>query len=444
MKSDRWISLSRRVYARLLYLYPNEHRLEYGASMLQLFTDQLRSAYRDEGGRGVFSLWLRTLLDLGVSALKEQFSSPHLTAGLLEAVPNAPLPWKGVALVLVPGLVFFIAQTVQLSGQDLFFLMVYRAGYFLIIPVLLVWAWTRKFPVWGLVPLGLFFRTAWDLGYRVFNNLQIASYSYNPVLQWMLNTEKDHPNIVRIVVMAGLAAIIFLLVAIIARRQRVQRSTWIWLGAYVFLCACYLAADFWIYNYPGSVIVDLKMYLISIAPSIIFENIGLLLLILIGIFFARRHGRLAMLLVMGYLLPTVLYGRFANFWNSLPDNVVNTYLLLISITVLVYRFIIALAAPLWVVRSASDQSQRKASLIALLVVVGIQAAMNIGVGVFMWMFYQYTGWGWLEWYNTIAAELIAAAGIGVALSLYGNAAPTEIASMPAVTATETNKADANY
>jgi len=264
------------------------------------------------------------------------------------------------------------------------------------------------------------------------------------VLQWMLNTEKDHPNIVRIVVMAGLAAIIFLLVAIIARRQRVQRSTWIWLGAYVFLCACYLAADFWIYNYPGSVIVDLKMYLISIAPSIIFENIGLLLLILIGIFFARRHGRLAMLLVMGYLLPTVLYGRFANFWNSLPDNVVNTYLLLISITVLVYRFIIALAAPLWVVRSASDQSQRKASLIALLVVVGIQAAMNIGVGVFMWMFYQYTGWGWLEWYNTIAAELIAAAGIGVALSLYGNAAPTEIASMPAVTATETNKADANY
>jgi hypothetical protein len=94
--------------------------------MLQVFTDQLRDAYQANEGRGVFSVWVRTLWDLGVSALKEQFSSPHLTAGLLEAVPNTPLPWKGVVLVLVPGLVFFIAQIVQLSGQDLFFLMVYR------------------------------------------------------------------------------------------------------------------------------------------------------------------------------------------------------------------------------------------------------------------------------------------------------------------------------
>jgi len=126
MISNRWIDLSRRVYSRLLYLYPHEHRLEYGPSMLQVFTDQLRDAYQANEGRGVFSVWVRTLWDLGVSALKEQFSSPHLTAGLLEAVPNTPLPWKGVVLVLVPGLVFFIAQIVQLSGQDLFFLMVYR------------------------------------------------------------------------------------------------------------------------------------------------------------------------------------------------------------------------------------------------------------------------------------------------------------------------------
>ena len=38
---------------------------------------------------------------------------------------------------------------------------------------------------------------------------------------------------------------------------------------------------------------------------------GFLLLILIGAFLARRHGRLALLLPLGYLIPTVVFGRFA-------------------------------------------------------------------------------------------------------------------------------------
>ena len=423
MKSNRWIDLSRRVYARLLHLYPNEHRLEYGESMLQVFTDQLHSAYRNEGGRGVFSLWLRTLWDLGVSALKEQFSSPHLTAGLLEAVPNSPLPWKGVALVLVPGLIFFIAQISQLSGQDLFFLMVYRAGYFLIIPVLLVWVWQRKFPVWGLVPLGLLFRTVWDLGYRVIN-LQLDPT--NPVWLRLLEWEWHHPNAIKIAVISAAFAIVLLLIVMIAIRQRLTRQTWFWLGAYGLLCACYLMSNYSLFYYNESYLVDFRLFLTDVAPSLLYDNAGFLLLILLGAFLAKRHGRLAMLLAMGYLLPTVLYGRFANYWNSLPEQVINTFLLLISITVLVYRFVIALAAPLWVVRSAGEGAQKKASLITLLVVLGIQAAMNIGVGAFMGFFYQYTGWSWVQWYDTIAAELIAAAGVGLASSLYGNVVSTPL------------------
>jgi len=418
MKSNRWIDSSRRVYSRLLYLYPHEHRLEYGESMLQVFSDQVRAAYQDNGGRGVISIWLRTLWDLGVSVLKEQITSPHASWGLLEAAPDAPLPWKGVALVLVPGLIFFIAQIVQLTGQDLFFLMVYRAAYFLIIPVLLVWAWTRKFPVWGLVPLGLFFRTAWDLGFRIFE----GAFDYtHPEWVFWLNWEKQHPNGFRFLVIGVIVVIVLLLLAMVAHRQRVPRRAWYWLAVYVVLCAFYVAATYGSYLDYSLAGVGLWQFLYDNGPYLLYESTGLLLLILIGTFFTKRHGRLAMLLVMGYLLPTVLYGRFANYWNSLPDEVVNTYLLLISVTVLVYRFVIALAAPLWVVRSASDQSQRKASLITLLIVVGIQAAMNIGVGVFMALFYQYTGWSWLDWYNTIAVELIAVAGIGVALTLYENA-----------------------
>ncbi|MGD0709057.1 MAG: hypothetical protein ABSA51_11485 [Anaerolineaceae bacterium] len=434
MKSNRWIDLSRRVYTRLLHLYPNEHRIEYGPSMLQVFTDQLRDAYQENGGRGVFSMWVRTLWDLGVSALKEQFSSPQLTAGLLEAVPNAPLPWKGVALVLVPGLVFFIAQIVQLSGQDLFFLMVYRAGYFLIIPVLLVWWWTRKFPIWGLVPLGLLFKTAWDLGYRLLNREFVSS---NPLWLPLTEFEERYPYAINIAMLVGMAVIVLLLLVVIARRQHVTRRAWVWMGVYVLLCAFYLFVDYWGYYYNESGL-NWWQFLIEVAPSFIFDNTGFLLLILIGAFFAKRHGKLAMLLAMGYLLPTVLYGRFANYWNSLPDQVVNIYLVLICVAVLIYRFVIALGAPLWVVRSASGKEQSKASLIALLVTLGIQAGMNVGEGIFASIYYQYIGWGWPQWYITIAAELIAAAGIGVALSLYGSAVPVQAVPNVEALATEAN------
>lgn len=413
METNRGIEISRRIYTRLLHLYPLEHREEYGPQMLQLFTDQLRAAGRESGQRGLVLLWLRTLWDLGINAVKEQFSSPHFTAGLLEAVPNAPLPWKGVALVLVPGLVFFIAQLGQLSGQDWFYLMMYRAGYFLIIPVLLIWAWQRKFPIWGLVPLGLFFRTAWNLGYRIVMGQFVFG---NPA--WF-----SRPVLLKAVAISCVLLLIVLLTVIITRHQRVPGRTWLWLGIFVALCLLSVAANYWDYFYNNLYPMELRQFLSDIIPSLLSDSAGLLLLILLGSFFARRHGRLAMLLVVGYLLPTVVYGRFTNFWNSLPAEVVNTYLLLISITVLVYRFIIALAAPIWVVRSASDRAQRKASLVTLLVCVGIQAAMNIGVGIFMALYYQYTGWYWVNWYNTIATQLVAATGIAMAAVLYGSAEP---------------------
>lgn len=384
--------------------------------MLQVFTDQLREASQPNGS-GVFALWLRTLWDLGISAVKEQFSSPHLSAGLLEAVPNQPLPWKGVALVLIPGLAFFIAQLVQLSGQDWFYWMTYRAGYYLILPVLAVWIWRKKFPLWGLVPLGLLFRTLWSLAYRVYNGE--FAYSYPRWFGW-LAWGSPAGDVLRIaLVLAVIAAIIALLI-VIARRKLFTRNAWYWLGAFIALCAAYVAGSYMTYNDTG---LQGWSFFFSVAPSVIYESIGLLVLILLGSFFARRHGRLAMLLLMGYLLPTVIYGRFTNYWNTLPDTVVNTFFLLISIAVLVYRFIIALAAPVWVVRSAAPGAQRKASLITLLICVGIQAAMNIGVGIFMSLNYQYTGFTWLTWYVTFAVQLVMVAGVGLAATLYADPPP---------------------
>lgn len=416
MTSTQKFDRSRRVYARLLHLFPQEHREQFGDSMLQVFTDQLREASQPNGG-GFLNLWLRTLWDLGISAVKEQFSSPHLSAGLLEAVPNQPLPWKGVALVLIPGLAFFIAQLVQLSGQDWFYWMTYRAGYYLILPVLVVWIWRKKFPLWGLVPLGLLFRTLWNLAYRVYNGE--FAYSYPRWFGW-LAWGSPAGDVFRIALVLTVIAAIIALLIVIARRKLFTRNAWYWLGGFFALCAAYVAGSCLTYTDTG---LQGWRFFVSVAPSVIYESIGLLVLILLGSFFARRHGRLAMLLLMGYLLPTVIYGRFTNYWNTLPDTVVNTFFLLISITVLVYRFIIALAAPVWVVRSAAPGAQRKASLITLLICVGIQAAMNIGVGIFMSLNYQYTGFTWLTWYVTFAAQLVMVAGVGLAATLYADPPP---------------------
>ncbi len=163
MTTDNPIELSQRIYSSLLSLYPIAFRREYGPSMLQLFTDQYREARRRHGAWGILFQWPRTLLDLLFSVLREHIASPMATGGLLEPVPNQPLPWKGVVLVLIPCLVFFAGQIGQLAGQDWFFLFVYRAAYFLILPVLLAWLLTRKFPVWGLIPLGMLYRNVLDL-----------------------------------------------------------------------------------------------------------------------------------------------------------------------------------------------------------------------------------------------------------------------------------------
>ena len=155
MNKNRWIDFSRRIYARFLGLYPSAHRDEYGQAMLQLFGDQCRSAFERRGGPGLAALWLRTLFDLGLSAIAEHLSAPGAQLGLLDAIPNKPLPWKGVGLVLVPGLLLFSAQVAQLAGKSWVFTVLTRVPYLLMVPVLLVWLITRKYPVWGLIPLGL-------------------------------------------------------------------------------------------------------------------------------------------------------------------------------------------------------------------------------------------------------------------------------------------------
>ncbi|MDE2802803.1 MAG: ATP-binding cassette domain-containing protein, partial [Chloroflexota bacterium] len=69
---------SERVYRALLVAYPREFRGEFGDQMVQLYRDRMR---RDAGGVRVLILWMRLILDLAVSALKEHAGGSGMSRG---------------------------------------------------------------------------------------------------------------------------------------------------------------------------------------------------------------------------------------------------------------------------------------------------------------------------------------------------------------------------
>ena len=75
-------SVSQRVYAGLLRLYPSEFRAHYRDEMLVLFGDQIRDA-RGRGTVGVAATWIRTLGDLARSAVGEHLRRDRTMAQAL-------------------------------------------------------------------------------------------------------------------------------------------------------------------------------------------------------------------------------------------------------------------------------------------------------------------------------------------------------------------------
>jgi capsular polysaccharide biosynthesis protein len=69
------ITLSGRLFQRLLAAYPKAHRREYGQAMTQLFRDQCRDSWRQGRGWGLAWLWLRVLPDLVKTSMLEHIST---------------------------------------------------------------------------------------------------------------------------------------------------------------------------------------------------------------------------------------------------------------------------------------------------------------------------------------------------------------------------------
>lgn len=432
MKTNRWIDGSRRLFACLLNLYPRQYRSEYAVSMSQVFVDQCRDTYREKGAVGIFLLWLRILPDLGYTAIVEHLTMPHAGWGLLEPVPNAPLPWKGVFLILLPGLVYLVSQIAQLTGEPWYLTVYYRAAFVLIIPVIIVWIATRRFPIWGLIPVGLLFRLVKEIGYQLIV-LHPGIFSSNPFFQAILSLARIVENNLFI------PSILFLAVSVILafwyfRRNRSNRNGKIWLGIFLFIIAAQifhnfysamtdlpyvmmaeklnLPVDKWLQaNFIERIPLVYDLFrqigiwdaLVTNASYILYNSLALMLLIFLGTFFTRRHGFFTIFILVGYFLPAMLVG--------LPPEAQNdsALLLQISIAIMVYRSLLSLVAPIWMSRTALIKGKKRAILVCIALALAVQFAMHF--------FLAYTRFG--QWYlSVILDDLLLVIGVLLGVALY--------------------------
>jgi len=382
MKTNRWLDGSIRLFNVLLNLYPQDHRDDYAGSMRQVFSAQCKEAYCQRGFLGVLTLWLRILPDLGYTAVVEHLTSPKAAWGVLEPVPNAPLPWKGVFLILLPGLVYMISQIAQLNGEPWYLAVYYRGAFFLIIPVLIVWVVTRKFPIWGLIPVGLLFRLVQEIGYQVII-LHPGIFSTNPILNLILQLARLVET--NLLIPAGFFLFFsFVLAIVYFKKHPVTRGIRIWITVYLVLVLLQVIFNFspmfdaipyrmfgespetvlahydstlWnifpqiISNLTESGILD---YLIYDLSYILYNTTALLLLIMLGTLFSKRQGFFTIFILVGYYLPVMLVGAS---WD-LGDN--PQMLLVISMAVLLYRALLTFIAPVWMSRTVSLAGKKKA------------------------------------------------------------------------------------
>jgi hypothetical protein len=375
MTTNAWIETSLKIYTALLSLYPQEHRAEFGEPMYQVFRDQCRTAYEQKGRFGILLLWLRTLPDLGYTALLEHLTSPRAAWGLMEPVPNAPLPWKGVFLILLPGLVYLASQVAQLlTGETWYYFVYYRVTFFLIIPPLIAWGLTRRFPLWGLIPIGLFYRVSQEIGYQ-FIAWHPKLFSGNPFLGFILDAARQiSKNLWLLIIPIVLATL--LLVWRYARQHQPSRGFWLWLGTYLALVAITMAKDYaWLVQYAREMPeyftepTTFRDWFMLNSQWILYPSAALLLLTLIGIFFTHRHGFFAILILVGYILPTPLIGS-QNF-DAFPNPAFA--LTIFSAAILAYRAILILVAPIWMSRTASQTGKKRIVLASIAIALTIHA-----------------------------------------------------------------------
>jgi hypothetical protein len=439
MKTNHWIDGSNRLFDMLLKLYPRDHRDDYAGSMRQVFSAQCKEAFSEKGFFGLLVLWLRVLPDMGYTAIVEHLTSPKAAWGLLEPVPNAPLPWKGVFLVLLPGLVYLVSQIAQLNGEPWYLTVYYRAAFFLIIPVLVVWAVTRKFPIWGLIPVGLLFRLVQEIGYQMIV-LNPGVFSSNPVLNLIL----DLARLVKtnLFIPAGIFLGVSVILAVMYfKKNPMTRGIKVWGLAFALIILAqivyfvpivfdtipyelYIANVQFAQTYEqADLIGKVSMVITNLGATglmeflqnnlsyLMYQNMAILCLIMLGTLFTRRHGFFTIFILVGYYLPVMLVGTV---WG-LGDN--PQMLVVISVAVLLYRVLLTLIAPVWMCRTEPLSGKKKVILSCILLALVVHFLMQF----FPSMMFGTINFGNAQWMVSVfLEEMLAVTSFLLGAALYQN------------------------
>jgi hypothetical protein len=101
----------------------------------------------------------------------------------------------------------------------------------------------------------------------------------------------------------------------------------------------------------------------------------------------------------------VIFGRYGD-WNNYP---IPFYV--VGLAVITYRFVVALVAPVWLVRAASVPGRQRAAVIPVAIAILCQLSLTL----FHWSFVDMTQ---LDYVLSVWDYLLAAAGLGLIVALY--------------------------
>jgi hypothetical protein len=378
---NQWINGSCNIYSFLLKAYPEEYRSEFSIDMMQVFRDETIARFNQKGWIGLLIYWLHIIPDFIYSVVVENVSSPTVTWGLMEPVPNKPLPWKGVFLVLLPCLVYLVAQISQFTGKFWYFAIYYWAGYLMMIPVLMVWAITRRFPIWGLIPLGIFYHvldSSIFSGMQYLQNLNTGNAILNGVISIIVHIWNT-PLLVLLI----MGTMIFLLLRRYKKEYPDSKSFRVWLVVFAVFALVYIAnnavrmAGF---MFPEVTMQNVLLYPIRDPNAIcwqLYEIFVVVFLVCIGTLFLKQHGFFSIFVYVGYLLPKQLIGYP---WNVDELLSIEYAMLLIGVAIISYRVLLSLIAPVWMSRAVSQNRKTKAVIIPIIIAISIS---------FIIAFYQY-------------------------------------------------------
>jgi hypothetical protein len=317
----------------------------------------------------------------------------------------------------LPGLVYLISQIAQMTGQAWYMTVYYRAAFYLIIPVLLVWAVTRRFPIWGLIPVGLLFRLVQEIGYyMVF--MQPTVFSHRPLLNAILSITKLFKA--ELLIPSGLFVIAILLLAWrYIRQQKPSRSFWICIAVCLLVAVVLQGVNTYtqMNAYMDHFDFDVSSAIILFRNSIswdIYEYTGFLLLIFIGTLFTRRHGFFAILIPVGYILPIMVVGMPWTLEGASTSAIAS-----IIIAILAYRSLLSLVTPIWVSRTGSQAGKKRAILISIALALAIHAFMQF-YSVWLYRGYSLS----VEWVLSVALrEIQLISPIVLGIVMYQNTMP---------------------